>query len=395
MKKKVCVILPLIAALCGCSSEASIMRSDGITLYKQGNYKEAERIFLQAISLDDQNASAYCDLGMSYIGLKEYEKSMKAFDSSIALDPNQQKAFRGKGLIYLEQKNYDAAIAEFTQAIKNTGTHVGAIDYDILSYRAQAEAEGGFYQEALATLNSLIELDVHKADALFLRGTVNIRSGSFDDGYNDFKECASESKDAYVDYKIYETLEELGYAEAGVEFLNHILESNEDTERMRFLKGKAYYLLGKYTNALQELSPLIKNNDPAAVLYAGLCHENMGDQKKAEAIYKSFLQTGVKGRISADIQAIWAQCAYVQYESGDYSNAKHNIASAIALGDYGNMADLTWNEIMILYQLGEFQNAYDKALLYKEKYPEDERIDAEIAVFSMKIEQSSDRGEIE
>lgn len=387
MKKKAWVIFPLAAVLCGCSSEAAIMRSDGITLYEQKNYKEAEGLFLQAISLDDTNPSIYCDLGMNYLEMNEYEKAFKAFDTSIALKEDQQEAYRGKGLVYLEQKNYDAAISQFTQAIKNTGTRVGAIDYDILSYRAQAEAGGGFYQEALATLNALIELDVHKADSLFLRGTVYIRSGSFEKGFNDLKECADLSSDPFLDYRIYETLSELGYAESGVDFLNKIFESTEDTDSIHLLKGKAYYLLGKYTNALSELAAPIKSNDPTAVLYAGLCHENLGDFKKAESVYKSFLQTGAKGRNTPEIQAIWAQCAYTQYELGDYSNAKHNIASAIALGDHGCMDDLYWNEIMILYRLGEYNNAYDKAVAYKEAYPEDDRIDAEISLMHMKIEQ--------
>ncbi|MBO4476847.1 MAG: tetratricopeptide repeat protein [Lachnospiraceae bacterium] len=389
MRKNTRIVISLVAAmlLCGCSSEAMMLKSDGITLYRSKNYKEAEKIFLQAISLDDDNASIYSDLGMNYIEMKDYEKAMKAFDTSIELDGGQQEAYRGKGLIYLEQKNYDAAIGEFTQAIKNTGTRVGAIDYDILSYRAQAEAAGGFYQEALSTLNALVELDVHKADSLFLRGTVYIRSGSFDKGVNDLKTCADLSSDPFLDYKIYETLAELGYAEAGVEFLNKIFESTEDTDELHLLKGKAYYLLGKYTNALPELAAPIKNNNASAVLYAGLCHENLGDYKRAESVYKSFLQTNSKGRNDADTQAIWAQCAYTQYELCDYSNAKHSISSAIAMGDHGRMDDLYWNEIMILYQLGEFQNAYDKALNYKEMFPEDTRIEAEISLLSMKIPQ--------
>ena len=390
MKKSTRIVISLVAAmlLCGCSSEAMMLKSDGITLYHSKNYKEAEKIFLQAISLDEDNASIYSDLGMNYIEMKDYEKAMKAFDTSIELDEDQQEAYRGKGLVYLEQKNYDAAIGEFTRAIKNTGTRVGTIDYDILSYRAQAEAAGGFYQEALATLNALIELDVHKTDSLFLRGIVYIRSGAFEKGITDLKASADLSADPFWDFKIYEALEELGYAEAGVEFLNKIFESNEETDDLHLLKGKAYYLLGKYTNALSELAVPVKNNNASAVLYSGLCHENLGDHKKAESVYKSFLQTNSKGRNDADTQAIWAQCAYTQYELCDYGNAKHSIASAIALGDHGRMDDLYWNEIMILYQLGEYQNAYDKALAYKETFPEDAHIEAEISMLRMKIPQA-------
>ncbi|MBR5347921.1 MAG: tetratricopeptide repeat protein [Lachnospiraceae bacterium] len=396
MKKNTRIVISLVAALllCGCSSEAVMLKSDGITLYNSKNYKEAEKIFLQAISLDEGNASIYSDLGMNYIEMKDYEKAMKAFDTSIELDKDQQAAYRGKGLVYLEQKNYDAAIGEFTHAIKNTGTRVGAIDYDILSYRAQAEAAGGFYQEALASLNALVELDVHKADSLFLRGIVYIRSGSFDKGVNDLKACADLSADPFLDFRIYETLADLGYAEAGVEFLNKIFESTEETDDLHLLKGKAYYLLGKYTNAIQELVTPIKNNNASAVLYAGLCHENLGDFKKAESVYKSFLQTNSKGRNDADTQAILAQCAYSQYELCDFASAKHSIASAIAIGDHGCMDDLYWNEIMILYQLGEYQNAYDKALAYKETFPDDARIEAEISVLSMKLPQA-DTGVIE
>ena len=50
---------------------------------------------------------------------------------------------------------------------------------------------------------------------------------------------------------------------------------------------------------------------------------------------------------------------------------------------------------MILYQLGEYQNAYDKALAYKETFPEDTRIDAEISLMNMKIEQPQVSGENE
>ena len=128
MKKRMRIVWPLLAAavLCSCSSEASILKSDGIVLYNQKNYKEAEKIFLQAISLDDTNASVYSDLGMDYIEMKDYDKAMKAFDQSIELKPDQQEAYRGKGLIYLEQKNYDAAIGEFTTAIKNIRSSYGA-----------------------------------------------------------------------------------------------------------------------------------------------------------------------------------------------------------------------------------------------------------------------------
>ena len=91
MKKSTRIVISLVAAmlLCGCSSEAMMLKSDGITLYHSKNYKEAEKIFLQAISLDEDNASIYSDLGMNYIEMKDYEKAMKAFDTSIELDEDQ------------------------------------------------------------------------------------------------------------------------------------------------------------------------------------------------------------------------------------------------------------------------------------------------------------------
>ncbi len=372
--------------LTGCSSPAASYHADGMKLYEMENYAEAEKMFLQATAKDNTNADYFTALGMNYIEMQEYQKAQEAFESSIRLQEKQQLAYRGMGINYFVQGKYDEAVSQFTKAISYTGAMVNELDYDILAYRGQAEYRGKFYAEALETYNSLIELKYDLENSYYTRGLVHLAQNKQEEALQDFQACAKlAGNDIERNFDIYQTLKNAGLPEKGEAYLNTILNIKDDSISGHLNRGKVYYILGKYENAMTELKFAQQNDSAEAVLYIGLCYEALDDYDNAREIYVNFLRT--HGQVTDFTQSIYAQYAYCEVQLGQYVFAQQIIEQAIAMGETEIYSELLWNEIQIMILQEKYDIAYEKALAFQEKYPEDTRIEQELAFLQMKVLQ--------
>lgn len=372
--------------LTGCSSPAVSYYSDGMKLYEMENYAEAEKMFLQATAKDNTNADYFTALGMNYIEMQEYQKAQEAFEISVNLEPEQQLAYRGFGINYFVQGKYDEAVSNFSKAISYTGTMVDTLDYDILAYRGQAEYRGKFYSEALETYNALIALKYDLENSYYTRGLVYLAQGKQEEALQDFQACAKiAGNDIDRNFDIYQTLRDAGLPEKGEAYLSAILNIKDDSVSGHLNRGKVYYILKKYENAMTELKFAQQNDSAEAVLYIGLCYEALGDYENAKEMYVNFLRT--HGQVTAFTQEIYAQYAYCEVQLGQYVFAQQIIEQALAMGESEIYCDLLWNEIQIAILQENYSTAYDKALVFQEKYPEDARIEQELAFLQMKVLQ--------
>jgi len=85
---------------------------------REGNFDAAIKLCNQAISLDDQNAYAYLELGNAYLQKGDIIKAIESFNQAISLDENNSSAYVGLGNAYLgkdelliAKENYEKAIS--------------------------------------------------------------------------------------------------------------------------------------------------------------------------------------------------------------------------------------------------------------------------------------------
>ncbi|QYU67935.1 tetratricopeptide repeat protein [Leptolyngbya sp. 15MV] len=91
-----------------------------------GEHEEARSEYLAALSLDEQAAPAWTNLGNTQFWLQEFDEALLCFDKALAIDPHLQEALASKGtaLLQLQNKPEDAiplierAIGDSTSSVQ-------------------------------------------------------------------------------------------------------------------------------------------------------------------------------------------------------------------------------------------------------------------------------------
>ena len=89
----------------------------GTILTNQGEIDLAEKDFLKAISLNQENASNYNDLGLLYAKQSMYNKAINAFSNGLLRDNKNEKLFFNRALCYSYLNKFSLAINDLSQAI--------------------------------------------------------------------------------------------------------------------------------------------------------------------------------------------------------------------------------------------------------------------------------------
>ncbi len=379
MKKRLLLLLPVIGLLSACSGDAADNHEQGMSLYEEGKYEQAAQYLLAAVAENNAKGAYYVDLGMNYIMLEEYSSAKDAFEHAVSMEDNLELAYRGLGIMCLEQELYTDAIAYFDQAIDQVELNVGSLEYDILQYRAEAEELSGEYEDALETLDVLIELEVNVTQNNLSKGRVYLEMGDENKAGKCFDlVLADGSQEVSIYFEIYNAYEENGYDEEGITFLNKALEIEGDTAEDHLNRGKIYYLMENYTAAITELSYAVEAGDAQAMLYTAFCYEDQGDYDTAADYYVQSLNI----ENSPETANYYAMCLSA---SGDDNHAWNVVHTTMEdFPDCDCMQDLKWNEIILYERMDMLPSALTRLLEYQEAYPDDPNIEQEMQYLTLK-----------
>lgn len=136
-------------------------------------------------------AQASCDAGADHIaqaesayGQRDYAGAAAAYSCAIEANPDSAAAYNGRGNAQRHLRQYSAAIADYTSAIEIDDT--AAIYYN---NRGWTQFLLGNYTEALNDLNHALELDPDLAFAYNNRGQVYAAQGQYDLAEADYNQA--------------------------------------------------------------------------------------------------------------------------------------------------------------------------------------------------------------
>lgn len=380
MKKRL-MLAALICALAlgGCAGGASDNHEQGLLLYNEGKYEQASQYLLKAVAENNARGIYYIDLGMNYLMLSDYTSAKDAFDHAVSMKDNLELAYRGLGIMCMEQELYADAIAYFNQALEQVELDVGALEYDILQYRAEAEVQAEKYEDALKTYDALIQLGVEVSQNRLAKGGVYLKLGDQEQATACYNQVLGEnSQNVSVYFSIYNAFQENGYEETGEAFLNKALEVAGDSSLDHLNRGKIYYLMGNYSAAITELSyPLAENNAQAA-LYTAFCYEDQGDYTTASEYYVQSLNIE-NSPVTANY---YAMCLSKNNDDNHAWNVVHTTMESYP--DCACIQDLKWNEIILYERMNMLPSALTRLLEYQEAYPDDPAIETELQYLTLK-----------
>lgn len=291
--------------------------------------------------------------------------------------------FRKIGINSMQSGDYEGAVAAFNSALSQCVGKITDTELDICYYKAAAQYAGGDIEGALATYQAMIDYDGKNGNAYYLHGCLSLKQQDTDTAKKDFANAVKYSPDDYELYVgIYENLAANNMTDEGEEYLNRAFDIKGNSAENLTWRGRIYYLLGQYANAVKELEEAVKKDSAKANLYLAQVYEAEEDSANAEKYYQAYVDSG-----TADSVAMNA-LAEIQMGKGNYEAALEDIRQGLAMDNVTNQRELLSNQIIAYEYSGDFTSAWDVVQQYVSLYPDDEAAQREY-IF-LKNRQSTD-----
>lgn len=308
---------------------------------------------------------SYIQQGMDAVQSLEYEEALTLFRNAQDEGEDTQLIYRGMGLAYMGLTEYDEAVECLQNALHSGGSKVEDVDFDINYYLATAYYKNGQAKEAIDAYSAILALRPREKNAYYLRGCVKLSQGSFEEAQADFGEAvALDDKDYDQMIRIYMALEEYGYKDAGLVYLQNALTENEKSIS-DYDMGRICYYMGDYENARNYLTKLKTTTDYGAALYLGRTYEALGDYNYASDIYAGYTEN------DQSKAELYNQLGLCKMKMGEYEAALSAFQTAMNIEDNGMMQTLKFNEIVTYEYMHDYKTAATLMNSYLKSYPDD------------------------
>ena len=309
---------------------------------------------------------SYTEQGMAAVQALEYEEALNCFKNAQEEGEDEQLLYRGMGLAYMGLTRYDDAITYLEEALHIGGSRVEDVDFDINYYLATAYYKNGRAQDAVNAYNAILELRPREKNAYYLRGLVKLSQGDFEGAQTDFTEAVALDKTDYDQMiRIYMALDEYGYKDVGMDYLQNALTENEKSIS-DYDMGRICYYMGDYENARNYLTKLKTTTDYGAALYLGRTYEALGDYNYASGIYADYAEN------DQSKAEIYNQLGLCRMRMEEYESALAAFQAAMSIEDNGMMQTLKFNEIVTYEYMRDYKTAATLMSSYLRAYPDDE-----------------------
>ncbi len=351
-------------ALCACGKNAKKLNNTGIEYYNAEQYDKAVKAFEEAVDKDKDGKAEYnVNLGKAYAELGNYEEAEKAFMAAYTDDKSSKEAQWGIGVCSYFLRDYATSMEYFGKVVENISDY-DEIDLDSLQYYASLQTYYGDSAGAIDSYTVLIRKNYNVEQQYFLRGGIYAEQGMENEAVLDYEEALKEYSDDYeMYYNIYYSLHKAGFENRAISYLRRALDVDGADN---FLKGKTYYIIGDYENAMKFLSKAIDDGMQEAEFYLAMTYEKLGKSEEAVSMYEAYLKS-----YPSDAGA-YNQYGVYCMNKGDYNSALGYFAAGLALGDTDAKKELMFNQACCYEYMYQFKSAYEKFGEYLELYPNDE-----------------------
>lgn len=178
--------------------------TEGIELFKQGQYTEAIESFKKTIEKFPGSVEAYYNLGLSYLRNGDIDKAILSFEKAIELKPDSVEAHLALGECYFNKGESKEAMDSFSDALE-IQPHNPRIYYNIgIVYYKNNNPE-----KALSYFKQVIALDPKFSSAYYQAALACIKTGNLEDAVRFFQDFLKVEPDAHEAAGVVDLIKEL------------------------------------------------------------------------------------------------------------------------------------------------------------------------------------------
>lgn len=277
---------------------------------------------------------------------------------------NRQEIARLTGICQMGMGDYKAAADALEEALSYNDGFVKEVDYDINQYLAVAYYNLGQYEDAEHVYSAMAALKPKDAQVHFSYGVTLLALDKYELSKEAFDTAVAlepTNYDRIID--IYKAFYKYGYGSLGMEYVQSAM--SDQAAMTDYDKGRMFYHVGKYNEAITALERVDKKKNTDVSLYLGMSYEAMGDYNYAASVYNG-------GIANSTNPALYNQLGLCQMKRGAYEEALNAFQEGLKCEDTSLHQSLRYNEAIAYEYLADFDTAKKLMAAYLKDYPNDE-----------------------
>lgn len=122
-----------------------------IKAHKSGDLKFAKALYVEVLSIDENNVQALCNLGTIYKQSGSYSLALSTLNKALSLDENNLITYINLASLYLDIDSFDKAIETYKHALKLSPKDANIYNYLAIAYEREGKDDKAihFYKEAI------------------------------------------------------------------------------------------------------------------------------------------------------------------------------------------------------------------------------------------------------
>ena len=286
----------------------------GLNLHQRGNLNDAQNIYEQILSIQENNFDALQLLGALFAQVKKYPQAIKFLSKAIIVDPNHAGCFSNLGISFQKLRRLEEALSSYDKAISLQADYAEAY-----SNRGAVLQELKRFDEALSSYDKAISIKGDYAEAFNSRGTV---------------------------------LEELKRLEEALSSYHKAISINKDFTESYYNRGNVLHKLKRLEEALSSYDKSISLHEDYAEAYSnrGLVLQDLKRLEEALSSYDKALS------LHEDYAEAYSNRGTVLEELKRLDEALSSYEKAISINkDY---AEAYWNSSICYLLAGNFNEGW-------------------------------------
>lgn len=253
MKKILFIILILSLFSCG-KSESEQNLDEGISQFREGNYKAAAEIFSQLLEDKKIGYKANLYYGISRFSLGDTLTAVKYTEKSVKLNPKYSKGYHTLGNLYYMENKIENSEKCFVKSLEIDPENQDALN-DLLTIYLNSYR----YNEAIEFLSKMLSKDPNNLLLLLQRGTFYYQIKEYNKALADYEKTDSlEENYLGVRFQIANTLSELNRDEEALKIFSELVKENESNHLYVYNRGLLYRKMGRFEKSEQDLKTALE-----------------------------------------------------------------------------------------------------------------------------------------
>ena len=236
----------------------------GLNLHQRGNLNDAQNIYEQILSIQENNFDALQLLGALFAQVKKYPQAIKFLSKAIIVDPNHAGCFSNLGISFQKLRRLEEALSSYDKAISLQADYAEAY-----SNRGAVLQELKRFDEALSSYDKAISIKGDYAEAFNSRGTVLEELKCLEEALSSYHKAISINKDyteAYYNHG--NVLHKLKRLEEALSSYDKAISLHEDYAEAYSNRGLVLQDLKRLEEALSSYDKAISLHEDYAEAYS-------------------------------------------------------------------------------------------------------------------------------